>query len=92
MVSWYQFGKRILRCLGLAMCNLRLYITHKSFKMVVKHIQFFGKSLELLTEEEQKAIKGGGRGRRHRRRRRREEERQAEEEELDPGCPPDYDE
>lgn len=56
--------------------------------MIIKQIQFFGKDLEILTEDEQKAIKGGGR----RRRRRRGQQNREEEEELDPGCPPDYDE
>ncbi len=59
--------------------------------MIAKQIQFFGKGLEILTEDEQKAIKGGGR-RRRRRRRRQERQDQQEEEEFDPGCPPDYDE
>ncbi len=62
--------------------------------MLVKQIQFFGKNLDLLTEEEQKAIKGGrGRGRR---RRRRNENRNngttdtGVSDDGDPGCPPDY--
>lgn len=57
--------------------------------MITKQIQFFGKDLEILTEDEQKAIKGGGR---RRRRRRGQQRREDEEDEVDPGCPPDYDE
>ncbi len=57
--------------------------------MIAKQIQFFGKGLEILTEEEQKAVKGGRRGRRRGNGRNRQRE---EEDEVDPGCPPDYDE
>jgi hypothetical protein len=65
--------------------------------MLVKQIQFFGKELELLTELEQKAIKGGGRGRG---RGRGNQNRDAGSDstgttggndgDVDPGCPPDY--
>lgn len=61
--------------------------------MLVKQIQFFGKNLELLTEQEQKAIKGGrGRGRRRRNRNRSAGTGTTEgnDGEVDPGCPPDY--
>ncbi len=63
--------------------------------MLAKQIQFFGKSLELLTEQEQKAIKGGrgrGRGRGHRNRNRNADTGTTDgnSEEVDPGCPPDY--
>lgn len=63
--------------------------------MLVKQIQFFGKNLELLTDQEQKAIKGGrGRGRGRRQRNRNNERNNGgndgNSEEVDPGCPPDY--
>ncbi len=59
--------------------------------MIAKQIQFFGKDLEIWTAEDQKPAIGGGRGRRRRRRRRQEERNGGGEEEVDPGCPPDYD-
>jgi hypothetical protein len=62
--------------------------------MLAKQIQFFGKNLDLLTEQEQKAIKGGrGRGRGRRRNRNNERNNGGNDgnsEEVDPGCPPDY--
>jgi|GEM_PF-1145860 len=61
--------------------------------MLVKQIHFFGKNLDLLTEEEQKAIKGGrGRGRRRRRNQNRNNGTTDTGviDEVDPGCPPDY--
>lgn len=57
--------------------------------MIAKQIQFFGKDLEILTEDEQKAIKGG---RRRRRRGNGQGQRNDDDDEVDPGCPPDYDE